>query len=184
MFEFDKYDKRLHKTRVAPPKSQMPNGPPIKKLSLLMWGEHCIECAAPDCFRTCDLYDRRSDSQCRRFVFGAFKNHQHSSPRGYGVELVDVAIPSKPRYLSVVRTGEAQSVSIRDGILYAGVWGSSEVVIVDVRGVSDIILSKSGAVVIRLNLKILITFGDCHLGKSLRRNKTSLVLQCGGISLE
>ena len=53
--------------------------------------------------------------------------------RHYGVELVDVSMPDKPVHLSTVRTGEAQSVSIRNGFLYAGVWGTSEVVAVDVR---------------------------------------------------
>ncbi len=53
--------------------------------------------------------------------------------RQYGVELVDVSDPTKPLFLSVVRTGEAQSVAYQDGFLYAGVWGSSEVVVADVR---------------------------------------------------
>jgi hypothetical protein len=52
--------------------------------------------------------------------------------RHYGVELVDVSTPEAPVHLSVVRTGEAQSVSIRNGYLYAGVWATSEVVVVDV----------------------------------------------------
>jgi hypothetical protein len=53
--------------------------------------------------------------------------------RQFGVELVDVSNPSQPQYLGVARTGEAQSVAYHDGYLYAGVWGSSEVVTVDVR---------------------------------------------------
>lgn len=53
--------------------------------------------------------------------------------RQFGVELVDVSQPSQPKYLGVARTGEAQSVAYHDGHLYAGVWGSSEVVTVDVR---------------------------------------------------
>lgn len=51
--------------------------------------------------------------------------------RHYGVELVDVSNPESPRHISTVRTGEAQSVVARNGYLYAGVWGSSEVVTVD-----------------------------------------------------
>ncbi|MFC1596994.1 LVIVD repeat-containing protein [Planctomycetota bacterium] len=53
--------------------------------------------------------------------------------RHYGVEIVDVSTPDKPIHLSTVCTGEAQSVSIRNGFLYAGVWATSEVVVVDVR---------------------------------------------------
>lgn len=52
--------------------------------------------------------------------------------RTAGVELVDVSDPDQPRHLSTVRTGEAQSVDARNGILYAGVWGSSELVVCDV----------------------------------------------------
>ena len=53
--------------------------------------------------------------------------------RTFGVELIDVSNPSQPRHLSIVRTGEAQSVVARNGYLYAGVWAASEVVTVDVR---------------------------------------------------
>ncbi|MDF1861639.1 MAG: hypothetical protein P1U87_15590, partial [Verrucomicrobiales bacterium] len=53
--------------------------------------------------------------------------------RHYGVELVDVSNPAAPQHLSTIRTGEAQSVVARNGYLYAGVWGSSEVVTVDYR---------------------------------------------------
>jgi hypothetical protein len=53
--------------------------------------------------------------------------------RNFGVELVDVSKPDRPRHLSTVRTGEAQSVVTRNGWLYAGVWGTSEVVVADVR---------------------------------------------------
>jgi hypothetical protein len=52
--------------------------------------------------------------------------------RTAGVELVDVCDPAHPGHLSTVRTGEAQSVDARDGVLYAGVWGSRELVICDV----------------------------------------------------
>ena len=53
--------------------------------------------------------------------------------RHYGVQLIDVSVPSAPRHLSTVRTGEAQSVVARNGYLYTGVWATSEVVTVDVR---------------------------------------------------
>jgi FkbH-like protein len=59
----------------------------IKEMSLLVWGEHCVECAAPSCFQSCDLYVPRPDKRCRRFAFGAAKNRNFSSARGYGVEI-------------------------------------------------------------------------------------------------
>ncbi|MGI6457584.1 MAG: HAD-IIIC family phosphatase [bacterium] len=38
--------------------------------TLLPWCEHCTECAAPQCYQTCDLYAPRLDGKCRRFVDG------------------------------------------------------------------------------------------------------------------
>jgi hypothetical protein len=50
--------------------------------------------------------------------------------RLHGVEFVDVSNPKKPVHLSTARTGEAQSVAMRNGYAYVGVWGSSELVVV------------------------------------------------------
>ena len=54
------------------------------------------------------------------------------SLRQYGVELVNIADPENPRFLSLIRTGEAQSVWIDGHWVYAGVWGSRELVIADI----------------------------------------------------
>ena len=35
-----------------------------------MWEEHCLECAAPECFGKCAHYAPRSDGRCRRFADG------------------------------------------------------------------------------------------------------------------
>jgi hypothetical protein len=53
--------------------------------------------------------------------------------RSHGVELVDVSNPQEPQHLGTARTGEAQSVDVSNGYAYVGVWGSSELVVVDVR---------------------------------------------------
>lgn len=53
--------------------------------------------------------------------------------RQYGVEQVDVSDPRNPRHISTVRTGEAQSIFYHDGYLYCGIWGRSEIVVVDMR---------------------------------------------------
>ena len=53
----------------------------------MYWAEHCVECAAPSCYQTCDLYQPRMDLRCRRFTFGAFKNDNFHSVRGCGVEI-------------------------------------------------------------------------------------------------
>jgi hypothetical protein len=53
--------------------------------------------------------------------------------RSHGVELVDVSNAQEPQHLGTARTGEAQSVDVSNGYAYVGVWGSSELVVVDVR---------------------------------------------------
>jgi FkbH-like protein len=59
----------------------------IASASLLYWGEHCIECAEPACFATCDLYDSRPDGRCRRFTWGIVPNAAFPAARGYGAEV-------------------------------------------------------------------------------------------------
>lgn len=88
MFELDKYNRQLQKTPPAEPRETYSPAEDVAGMSLLLWGEHCIECAAPDCYSTCDLYQPRVDLNCRRFAFGAFKNTAFRSLRGYGVEIV------------------------------------------------------------------------------------------------
>lgn len=38
--------------------------------SIFQWEEHCTECAMPQCYSTCDLYESRKDGKCRRFTEG------------------------------------------------------------------------------------------------------------------
>lgn len=87
MFEFDKYEKHLHADRELAPQSSYDPVHDIQKMSLLMWGEHCVECAAPSCFTSCDLYQSRPDGRCRRLTYGMFRNHRFPSVRGYGAEI-------------------------------------------------------------------------------------------------
>jgi FkbH-like protein len=42
----------------------------VRAFSLLPWEEHCTECAMPQCYQTCDLYEPRKDGKCRRFHYG------------------------------------------------------------------------------------------------------------------
>ncbi len=37
---------------------------------LLAWAEHCIECAAPACYTSCDLFDPTETGKCRRIEGG------------------------------------------------------------------------------------------------------------------
>lgn len=87
MFEFDKYEKHLHMDRGLVPRAPYEPVHDIEKMSLLMWGEHCVECAAPSCFTTCDLYQSRPDTRCRRLTYGMYRNRRFPSARGYGAEV-------------------------------------------------------------------------------------------------
>ena len=86
MFEFHQYNP-MHHMEVIRISDQYHPIDDVAAMSLLFWSEHCIECAAPECFSTCDLYEPRPDSRCRRFTFGMFRNTKFSSIRGYGVEV-------------------------------------------------------------------------------------------------
>jgi FkbH-like protein len=87
MFELDQYQQRLWVGGLPAASKEYQPVTDLAGMSLLLWGEHCVECAAPACYQTCDLYQPRPDGRCRRFVFGAFKNTAFSSLRGYGVEV-------------------------------------------------------------------------------------------------
>lgn len=87
MFEFDKYEMHLHVDRNLAPLQPYTPVQDVAKMSLLMWGEHCIECAAPGCFATCDLYQSRPDQRCRRLTYGMYRNQRFPSARGYGAEV-------------------------------------------------------------------------------------------------
>lgn len=42
----------------------------IQKGYFTFWEEHCTECAIPDCYLTCSLFQERKDSRCMRFENG------------------------------------------------------------------------------------------------------------------
>jgi FkbH-like protein len=43
---------------------------PLTHRALLAWAEHCIECAPPECYVSCDLFDATPNLKCRRFTDG------------------------------------------------------------------------------------------------------------------
>lgn len=88
MFELHQYQSYLRRSPSAAPEHSYTNVQNVEKMSLLAWGEHCVECAAPSCYKTCDLYQPRPDRRCRRFAYGMYKNTQFPSLRGYGAEVV------------------------------------------------------------------------------------------------
>ena len=49
----------------------------IKYVRPIFYDEHCLECSAPACYKTCPLYIRRKDEACVRFDYG-IKHNRHS----------------------------------------------------------------------------------------------------------
>ena len=86
MFEFDKHDRgQQAAARPASPYTPFEGG---RRRAFLVWGEHCTECAAPDCYASCNLYSPRPDGRCRRFDYGVYRNRSFASASGYGAEVV------------------------------------------------------------------------------------------------
>jgi len=88
MFEFDKYEPARRTLPMATPAGPAPVPVEIAGAAFLLWSEHCIECAAPACYRTCDLYVPRPDGRCRRFQFGMAPNVEFHGMRGPAAEIV------------------------------------------------------------------------------------------------
>lgn len=87
MFEFDQYQRGFRERAPARRPEPYRHVTDIAKMSFMLWGEHCLECAAPGCYATCDLYQRRPDGRCRRFAYGISRNRKFPSLRGYGAEI-------------------------------------------------------------------------------------------------
>ena len=60
----------------------------VTALSLQFAGEHCTECAAPDCHESCDLFEQGPTGRCRRFVTGLVSRFCRGLPFEYGLEFI------------------------------------------------------------------------------------------------
>ncbi|WP_268225680.1 HAD-IIIC family phosphatase [Sinomicrobium oceani] len=88
MFEFKWKDKKvwLQENQLRDQNSQ------IRKKSItgvlgLLWEEHCVECAIPECYDSCSLYSRRSDGACRRLEYGIYPNKNFNGHYTYGADV-------------------------------------------------------------------------------------------------
>ena len=70
MFGFEFAHKKKHHDFPQYDMSKAVKPEHISLISPLVWQEHCVECAMPDCYRTCEHYKRRSDGRCRLFKYG------------------------------------------------------------------------------------------------------------------
>lgn len=75
---------------LLPPQTvaELPGVAQLTHLSLQFPGEHCTECAAPDCHDSCDLYQRAPSGLCRRFMDGIVVRFPGAGPFPYHMEIL------------------------------------------------------------------------------------------------
>jgi FkbH-like protein len=59
----------------------------VTTTSVLLWEEHCLECAVPECYQVCSLYVKRADGGCARFENGINPNPAFSGLYSYGADI-------------------------------------------------------------------------------------------------
>jgi FkbH-like protein len=59
----------------------------IESVYALVWREHCVECAPPECYKMCQLYLPRKDQKCARFRYGIFRNPAVHGLFDYGADI-------------------------------------------------------------------------------------------------
>jgi FkbH-like protein len=89
MFEPEFADKRAWSARqrsIQAWRSALPRSN-VRKVQLLYWREHCLECAPPDCYYSCPLYVSRQDKRCARFEYGIYPNQSMEGLLPYAAEI-------------------------------------------------------------------------------------------------
>ena len=87
MFQFEDAKPKRAPTDVSAPAESEAELAQVTHRALLAWGEHCIECAAPACYATCDLYTPTSAGKCRRFDDGIVPNRRAGTSDGPAAEV-------------------------------------------------------------------------------------------------
>ncbi len=59
----------------------------VEAVALHMWEEHCVECAPPDCYASCKLFEARADLKCARFVEGIVPSDASTGLEGLSHEI-------------------------------------------------------------------------------------------------
>lgn len=50
----------------------------IDTVQISLWREHCLECAAPQCYHNCPNWIERFDKKCKKTHYGTHKNASHN----------------------------------------------------------------------------------------------------------
>lgn len=78
---------RWRRAALSQPLPPPPEDRAVARAAALVWEEHCVECAVPDCYRSCPLYERRADGKCARFDYGIVPNHDVGGASGFGADI-------------------------------------------------------------------------------------------------
>jgi FkbH-like protein len=76
----------LGETRLPDDLSGFTSAYPARSASFLIWGQHCDMCAAPACYKTCDLFEKGRDRRCQTFVYGIGRNRALATLHPYAME--------------------------------------------------------------------------------------------------
>ncbi len=89
MYQVTHFDREAFKKEAAVP-NQYTSYLSYRKVRLTMllnWGEHCIECAVPECYKTCSIFQDRGDGNCRRFSYGIAFHKQFQGLFKFGADV-------------------------------------------------------------------------------------------------
>lgn len=86
MFQFETTSK-TRSQHVAAPTEARSTPSHFRRRVFLAWAEHCIECAAPACYQSCDLYRPTAALKCRRFDQGIVPNRALATSSGPAAEI-------------------------------------------------------------------------------------------------
>ena len=59
----------------------------VEWVQLLYWREHCLECAPPECYKSCSYYEARRDKRCVRAAYGIYPDSLHKGYLGFGADV-------------------------------------------------------------------------------------------------
>ncbi|MDR0305724.1 MAG: HAD-IIIC family phosphatase [Chitinispirillales bacterium] len=59
----------------------------IEWVQLFYWREHCLECAPPECYKSCTFFEARRDKRCVRAAYGIYPNTALKGYLGFGADV-------------------------------------------------------------------------------------------------
>jgi len=85
--EFADRKKWLHENKRAEKYKSALSVKDVEWVQLLYWREHCLECAPPECYKSCSYYEARRDKRCVRANYGIYPDSAHKGYLGFGADV-------------------------------------------------------------------------------------------------